>query len=201
MRPFNGSAEVLRFLVRFETAWQAFELRAVMEYLRMRFLMAQHEGRPYSLKGRTPRSLRRDMEAFQQMILADPVLRANVERRGPYIPANWPPSGHAGARYRREEERYQIVELTGRAALEQEGSVLAHCVGGYAHQCASGYNSIWSLRSIEGTQAKPLVTIQVENRRTIVQARGYQNRPASPSEMYLIHAWARKAGLRVSSQA
>jgi len=69
----------------------------------------------------------------------------------------------------------RIVKVTSAQALNREGKLMGHCVGGYCEQVESGGTEIYSVRDKEND---PHVTIEVKKgTRSIHQIKGKGNRP------------------------
>jgi hypothetical protein len=147
----------------------------------------------FSMKARTPRSLLRLMEQWHrglgrsaEGITWEPSpLRSMVieaPRRDPSAPLL----------------RWEFVELTSGADLRAEGAALKHCVASYASRCRRGGAWIWSLRRKSGSKVRPVLTIEIDPRRSaIVQARGFRNRGPSGRELELLRAWVARERLRL----
>jgi hypothetical protein len=93
---------------------------------------------------------------------------------------------------------WRIRQLLSAEELRHEGSVMRHCVASYAHRCAKGGSTIWTLElwSFEGVQK--CVTVEVDQgNRAIVQCRGRSNAPATPKQREILERWAEREGLRV----
>ena len=77
---------------------------------------------------------------------------------------------------------------------------MRHCVAAYAHSCASGACSIWSLEveTFEG-RAKVL-TVEVQNgARLICQARGKCNMLPGEKLRGILRRWAASTGLSLAN--
>jgi hypothetical protein len=75
---------------------------------------------------------------------------------------------------------------------------MKHCVASYAHSCASGACSIWTLEveTFEG-RAK-ILTVEVQNAaRQICQARGKCKMLPGEKHRGILRRWSEKAGLTV----
>ena len=95
----------------------------------------------FSVKGRTPTSLLRELERLRRLPIVTP--------HGP----QWPASSVAGMTWREAGDRpltWDIVELRNARALRIEGATLRHCVAEYASACWRGKSRIWSLRCRAG---------------------------------------------------
>lgn len=179
------------------------------------FLAARHGEDPaYSLKGRTPVSLRRQMHEWHreladirrvQAILRRETNRVRLARRrarggAPVLEAgsweglrledwSWRPSAREG--HIRKSEVI-VVQLRTATDLVAESAAMRHCVSSYAHKCANGQASIWSLRrrGTAGGQER-LLTIELDTQKRAVQIRGFANRLANAEERALLVRWAK----------
>jgi hypothetical protein len=150
------------------------------------------ESRPadphFTMKGRTPESLLRQMGAWHVQLRKEP----------PKAQLEWSPSGLASFEFSEGTvasgnlRRWTIVELLSRRALFEEGRTMKHCVASYDGSCAFGRSSIWSLGlERNGGERKRVLTIEVSNaRRTICQVRGKANRLPSLKEIDILRSWA-----------
>ncbi len=149
-----------------------------------------------TLRGRTPESLLRKVEAWHRKLASD-----NTHQVG-----QWNPTGIdeyefiEGSEANRTLKFWTIRELLSSKALTAEGRQLKHCVASYARSCIRGHCSIWTLEvdSFEGhTKA---LTIEVRNQqRMICQARGKLNRLPTDKERNIMRRWAVQAGLTITS--
>jgi hypothetical protein len=95
--------------------------------------------------------------------------------------------------------RWLFVELTSSKQLRAEGFALQHCVASYAERCSRGSCSIWSLRLVRGSKARPVATLEIDPRsRAIVQARGMRNCHPSGKPLQLIRMWADREHLHLA---
>lgn len=98
----------------------------------------------------------------------------------------------------RRRAEWTITELVDSRELANEGRRMRHCVSTYAHRCAAGLSSIWSLRRRwcdDGT-THSLLTIEVRpDTRTIVQLRTVANGLPTRGHLELVHQWAVREGL------
>lgn len=144
------------------------------------------EDKAWSLKGRTPVSLIRDMEEWHARLAKVRVGTA----------AAFPLSGFLPRKYERGEDQvWTIDEILSSKELIAEGVKLQHCVYSYASSVINGQTSIWSLRC----NGERLVTIEVDNKnRLIPQVRGKQNRAPSAIETQYVSQWAQDNNLKVA---
>ena len=84
------------------------------------------------------------------------------------------------------------------AALYEEGRKLSHCVGAYAQNVANGNSLIAFVRRKEHMN-EPFCTVEVRDK-TIVQARGFSNRPAVmiPGVRTFLEEWSGSKGLEIA---
>lgn len=110
----------------------------------------------------------------------------------------WNPSGIPGFFYEEGEHNkkvYAVNELLTAEELKDEGTEMKHCVASYAHSCASGRVSIWSMTC----QGQRVLTIEVDNQnRTIRQARGKYNAKPEYKPNDVMQRWATQSGLTIS---
>lgn len=148
-----------------------------------------------TMSRRTPDSLLRQVEAWHGELR---IMRAN-ERRF------WRPSGIPGLQLRtgpkdRPEEHihWRIRELLTDKDLFEEGRRLRHCVGSYSSSCASGAMSVWSMerRRGEHSRVEAALTIAVDAKRVVIEARGLANRWANDQEKLVLDTWIKKGELK-----
>ena len=149
----------------------------------------------FSIKGRSPTSMQRLVEAWHRGLGARPVSALSWSQsrlRG--LTFEEPPAEPDQA-----PVRWRLVELTSSAELQDEGKTLQHCVASYARLCLWGRSRIWSLRRSGRSAAfRSVATIEIDPKaRTIVQARGLRNRPISWRARELMLLWARRENLGV----
>jgi hypothetical protein len=145
-----------------------------------------------SMKGRTPRSLLRQVGEWHA--------RLKRPRKSPLL--TWRPSGIGECRHVERDASeglrcWTIRELTSSEELRREGEAMRHCVASYAGDCARRETSIWSMRFENDERRFRIMTIEVDlATRTICQARRRGN--ASPNEKALgvMNLWAEREGLK-----
>lgn len=94
---------------------------------------------------------------------------------------------------------WHLMELTNGAQLRTEGTAQHHCVASYADRCWRGASRIWSLRLRRGEMVRHMLTIEVDvKKRSVVQARGWGNRPASGKPLRLLQEWTVRERLRLA---
>lgn len=144
---------------------------------------------------RMPESLLRQVEAWHGELRTS---RANDQ-------FYWRSSGIRGLEMQtgprdRPEERlhWRIRELSSGRELVEEGRRLHHCVASYAQSCARGACSIWSLERRRGSDddAEPLLTVEIDAKGVMVEARGLRNRWPTDQEKAVLETWMREAGLK-----
>ncbi len=148
----------------------------------------------FTMKGRTPASLLRQVQAWHRTL-------ARTEQPR----AEWPGSGIEGFEFSEGTERgdnlrvWTVRELLSTRALVAEGRTMKHCVATYAHSCARGICSIWTLEVETFEGRARVLTVEVQNAaRLICQARGKCNRIPGERDRGILRRWAEKAGLTLA---
>jgi hypothetical protein len=148
-----------------------------------------------TMKGRTPASLLRQVEAWHRTL-------AKVEQPK----AQWPPSGIEGFEFVEgagpggHAKIWIITELLSTKALVAEGRTMKHCVATYAHSCASGACSIWTLEAETFEGRSKILTVEVHNTsRSICQARGKCNMLPGEKHRGILRRWAERSGLTLAN--
>jgi hypothetical protein len=148
----------------------------------------------FTMKGRTPTSLLRQVEAWHRTL-------AKTEQPK----AEWPRSGIAPFEFIEGAERggnlkiWTITELLSTKALVAEGRKMKHCVATYAHSCGSGACSIWTLEVQTFDGCAKILTVEVQNAaRLICQARGKCNTLPGEKHRGILRRWAEQAGLTLA---
>lgn len=149
----------------------------------------------FTMKGRTPESLIRQVEAWHRQLA-----------RSDQPPAEWAPAGIAplelteGLLENGSLKIWTVTELLSSKALTGEGRQMNHCVGSYARSCAQGRSSIWTLEMESAEGKRKLLTVEVNNAaRLICQARGKCNSLPTEKQRGVLRRWAERAGLRLAS--
>lgn len=148
----------------------------------------------FTMKGRTPASLLRQVEAWHRTL-------AKVDQPK----AEWPRSGIESFEFVEGAERggnlriWTITELLSTKALVAEGRKMKHCVATYAHSCGSGASSIWTLEAETFEGRTKILTVEVRNAtRLICQARGKCNMLPGEKHRGILRRWAEQAGLSLA---
>ncbi len=195
---------VVRFLVN-HPEFDLAQVGPVVEYLHhQRFvsqevLMEEAEllgiGPPQpdlSMKGRTPRSLLRQVGGWQR--------RSKLPRC--LASLRWKPTGIGAYRHVERDvpdglRCWTIRELICGEELRREGEAMRHCVASYAGACARRATSIWSMRFEDGERRFRVMTIEVDpTTRTIRQARRRGNAPPNEKALSVMKRWAGSQGLK-----
>ena len=160
----------------------------------------------FSMAGRTPESLLRQMERWHAAL--GPAPGRNDARppaaAGAEAPARaWSTGGIRGMRWetrrRRVTTTWKVEALSSRQALYREGRDMRHCVASYADRCAAGECSIWSLKAMVGDLVMARRTVEVSRDRVIAQVRGKCNAPAGGEALEVVRRWARKESLTLAA--
>ena len=148
----------------------------------------------FSFTGRTVDSLMKQVERWHRQL-------GKEKKGGDLI---WKPSFIRGLEYlegtpgTNSFRTYTIHEILNSKELSEEGRAMHHCVASYAHSCASGKSSIWSLQLHQHDGNWRLLTIEIEQK-SIRQVRGPYNRMSNQKEKDILRRWASKEGLSIAS--
>lgn len=155
--------------------------------------LAGEKHKPFSMKGRTLRSLTRDMEEWHRELAVEKKLYGVKFSPSGFEEGVWELRGRSCSKDGRVT--WTMNEILCSKALHAEGKAMRHCVYCYAPSISDESTSIWSLRKDD----RRALTVEVENHgRRIVQARGKCNRQPARSELSVLRMWARENRLRVS---
>ncbi len=146
-----------------------------------------------SMKGRTPRSLLRQVAEWH----------AWLRRTKRFQELRWPRS--TIGEFRLEVEPHEgepacwtIRELLSSGALYREGAAMHHCVACYAWSCWHRDTTIWSMQYEKGGRRHRVLTIEVDARtRRIWQASRRANAHPSARQRHILEQWARQEGLKI----
>jgi PcfJ-like protein len=152
----------------------------------------------FTLKGRTPASLLRLVEAWHEELGT----KAVAERR-------WPRSRLGEFRFiekvaassterepQLEARVWTISELCSSTELLLEGRVMRHCVATYVVPCLQRRTSIWSMQLETRLGQRRVVTVEVDPAtRLIRQVRRKCNRLPSEAELQILGMWAQRERL------
>jgi PcfJ-like protein len=183
---------VLRFCVANESVLQRFYQEHANTYSQLFGFLAhrrQEEGNRFDMKGRSLRAVMQQAENWYAQMR-----QASRTTHRPHL--KWKGAAYKPYELTEDDLVYTITQLTDSAVLREESNVLHHCVWTYDEKCAFGACSIWSLRvSINAFNAKPIVTIEVDNNRRIIQAKSVRNAQPSPQHLAIIKEWAAREGI------
>ena len=146
-----------------------------------------------SMAKQTLNRLRRGMEEWHRT-LANGRAHGGVDAT-----LTWPSCnirGHVETR----DHGWIVRELLSSSELIEEGRTLQHCVASYAASAKAGHCSIWTLERIDrvgGGRVTKHCTIELHGR-TVVQARGLENRRPDASEFAAIRRWSTAARLKIA---
>lgn len=148
-----------------------------------------------SMARRTAEALLRQVEAWH----GDLRKHSSKEQRF------WKSSGIRGLTLRTgpkddpaQQTFWTLRELLSSQELQDEGRRLKHCVASYVGSCAAGRCSIWSMQRRYGDEERvePVLTIEVDGKGVVTQARGRANRWPTPQENSVLQTWMSGAGLK-----
>jgi hypothetical protein len=135
----------------------------------------------FSMKGRTPNALLRQVEAWQ-------VGQNRLRNRGGSM--IWQPSGIREGVFEMSGgtgKWFRMMELLSSNELQDEGSAMSHCVYTYTSSCSRGRCAIFSLRTedLQTQEQERLATIEVDLRTyRVVQVRARFNAIPEPEHLY-----------------
>jgi hypothetical protein len=143
-----------------------------------------------SMKGRTPRSLLRQVAEWHARLKHRKVREIRWGRSGIgefHMPVE--PDG---------QRCWTIRELLSSGEIDREGAAMRHCVGSYVRLCARRETSIWSMRFENAGHRYRVLTIEVDlATRTIRQARRRANALPNAKLQGVMEQWARQEGLKI----
>ena len=171
------------------------DVSPIIDYIRHQKYTGQPAQPNFSMNGRTPEALLRQVRAWHAELQREARKEGKKGRRR----HKWKGSGIDGFHFQQGNRTWHIIELTNRDELYAEGKAMKHCVLSYFRDCEAGKTSIWAMafQDEEGVWKKA-VTIQVDpHTRRITQVRGPLNRDPRPGEKVILKIWAAKAGLTI----
>ena len=149
----------------------------------------------FSMRGRTPETLLRQVEAWHNQlgkISKSRELEWMCSQIGEFHFLE-------GSEQLHNMRFWSIRELLSSDELIDEGRALQHCVQTYARSCHTGRSSIWSMEIEDENGRRKILTIEVAPReRVIRQVRGRRNRLPTPREKELLRKWADQEGLQLA---
>jgi hypothetical protein len=154
-----------------------------------------------SMKGRTPRSLLRQLAEWQARLRRLPRVVELRWRRSSIGEFCWvEPAGETSPP---GERRWTIRELLSSGDLYREGVAMRHCVArslsSFAQACARRETSIWSMRLERAGRRHRVLTIEVElATRSIRQARRQGDAWPTDKPRGILERWARQEGLTIA---
>lgn len=169
------------------------QIGPLVDYIRHR----RHENIAFSMKGRVPNALLRDMDQWHGELAPQKKTHGAIFK----------PSGIRGGTYDQSHrdsggnfviQIWTVREILTNKELAAEGRDQKHCVLSYACQVENGQTSIWSMTVEDMMGQKRALTMEVYNAgRRIVQIRGKLNRMATAAEMRVVRMWAAENNLRI----
>lgn len=99
---------------------------------------------------------------------------------------------------KKTELLWSIDEILSGRDLIEEGRLMRHCVAIYAYECIHSQSSIWTLTSLEQDNFVKHLTIEIEEGRKLVQARGKFNRRPTKPEFEILKKWATAERLKIA---
>ncbi len=176
---------VLAWFSRFQMLDSA-QVGPLTDYIQYR----RNQNAEFTMKGRSPLALIRDMEAWHKEL-------GQAKAHGKFQPSGFQEADFDHSR-KDEPEIWHVREILSHAALRDEGRAMGHCVYSYASRIEKKEVSIWSITWEELTGHWRALTVEVNNQyRAIVQVRGRFNRLPLPREQAVLRQWATKNALEL----
>jgi hypothetical protein len=167
-------------------------LAEVLDYVAYERTRVREEGEAtFSVKGRTMEALLRQSTQWHQTTQKTKKVSQETWKNSEIAPYAYEGVNAEGIVI---GPKITIHELVTVRDLQDEGRALHHCVSSYAYSCVNGHCSIWSLRM----DGKRLVTLEMNQNKTIVQGRGLCNRSMTANEKTHILAWGKTTGVHLS---
>ena len=197
--PDGRLLETVRFFGRFHSQMEKTTFQEIRDCLAWK--LRNEPG--FRMKGRTLSSMTRLTQDWH-VEMQQAKFRSLIEWPGLQI-RDWQ---HAAG-----DILWKVSELTNNVELLNEGRQQRHCVFAYVPLCQSGKCAIFSMRRYAvspirtgadppGESEKPAelsrITIEVNECRTVVQARGHLNRAPSDEERKYLRIWAIEKGMQMS---
>lgn len=168
----------------------------VADYIHTRkFVMAGPEKPNFSMRGRKPASLLREVTRWHE----------KLGQQFDYEGLEWGRIEISDFCYEEilspgKKREWKISQLCTGNELIAEGNKLNHCVATYADSCMSGGCSIWSMTVETNCISSSHLTLEILNAtKKIVQIRGAHNRLPTLEEMAIIKKWADDENLKIDS--
>ncbi|MEO0895553.1 MAG: PcfJ domain-containing protein [Bacteroidota bacterium] len=96
------------------------------------------------------------------------------------------------------KEEIFISPLKNSNELKQEAMLMGHCVDSYIESCMAGEVSIWSMfTKFKGGQTAKSLTIELTERKEVVQAKGRFNASPTEDQQKWLLAWASENNIKV----
>jgi hypothetical protein len=144
------------------------------------------------LKNKSLENLKRDIEQWHQDIYSQEFRKKMRIRK---LPSALIPE----FKILHNDLEYNIIQLKRNVELYNEGENLGHCVYTYQEYCLQKKAYIFSLRcNFPEIPACRLITIELDDKKQIRQARGKYNRSTTHEERLIIQMWADENKLLVA---
>lgn len=158
----------------------------------------QENGEWY-LKDQTLAGLQKAMQSWHRELYRTRTMCRQYEKwEGIKTPDCQMETDGKSANGKRKKIHWRFHQIKTGKELSEEGNKMHHCVSSYGASCHSGRVSIWSLTSDDQGFVTRALTIEISGG-SIVQARGYANRPARPDELRVLRDWAAKCNFSIRS--
>tara|TARA_R110002020_G_scaffold404266_2_gene614343 strand:- start:15884 stop:17281 length:1398 start_codon:yes stop_codon:yes gene_type:complete len=181
--------DAVRLYIRYLSKDQNIEPRTYVDYLEHKRYRSSINGNRFNLKGRTLKSISRDIEHWHRYGFLESVLkRASV---------SWKLKPIQSYKAELDAVIYLIEEITDSVTLYRESKELQHCVHTYLKQCINGSSRIFGLRKLNKDGFKPCCTIQLREQ-TVLQCKGKLNRHCTLAEQGILQMWADQNELTIN---
>lgn len=141
----------------------------------------RREGVPVDVSGRSYASVRRTTKDYL----------ARVAARG--VPAG-APTGYLASAWEDADGAWSVVTLERQEQLVEESQHMRHCAHFYGRLVRNGSVALLSLR-LDGHRLLTMEVVRASS--TLIQVKGFANRPPTPEESAQVRRWAAQHQLRV----
>ena len=173
---------VFRFYLNQKPLVKLNRLQSQMDFIEYKRYNSPQGMDSFSLKGKTLKSLDRDIEYWHRY--------GYLEEVAHETPIMWSSKKIEVYKAIRNGVTYRIEEITDSNTLFLESKVLQHCVHSYFKRCIKGYVSIFGMRIEDKGQSKPCCTIEVIGN-SVFQCKGKLNRRPNEVEFRLLESWCK----------
>jgi len=161
----------------------------VMDYLNQIVFV---EGKSVDIKNKRIGNLKSDIEQWHEDLYSE-LFRKKIRIRK--LPSALIPD----FKILHNDLEYNIIQLKRNIELYSEGENLGHCVYTYQEYCLQNKAFIFSLQcNFPNKPNSRLITIELNDKKQIIQARGKFNRSTTKDERSIIQIWANENNLTLN---